>query len=119
MALTWDWKSKCGEAIVKSGDREFTIDLYNGNAYLIFIHEFEEDGVEKYELYSFWADKTHAKRCLGLEKDTYNLYAEGHSVVTKFRINKAKCRKAAEIIGLIAKAFDEIDIEIYSDKETE
>lgn len=118
MALNWSWNEKCGEAILKQtvdGEREFKLSLYNGNAYLIFVREFEEDGVEKYEVYSFWVDKDHAKRCLGLEKGSYNIYNEGWSKIIKFRIDKKRCRKATEIIGLITKAFDDIEIELYSE----
>ena len=48
MALQWDWKEKIGEATLvqmhpDEPDREFTLDLYQGNAYLIMIHEFKDD----------------------------------------------------------------------------
>lgn len=118
--LTWDFKKKCGEVTLMQGDREFTLNLYQGNAYLIFLSEYEEDGKSMYSLYSFFADKTHAKRLLGLQKNLdgvkENVF-DGHDKFTKFRFNKTNCRDLEEIIGLIVKAFDNIDIEIYTEVE--
>lgn len=116
MSLNWNWSEKCGELIFEERGKEFKYNLYKGNAYLIFVAEFEEDGVERYTVASFWVDKAHAKRCLGLEKGTDNIYDNGWQKVKKFRINKKKHSKAAEIVGLLAKAFDEIDIEVYSEE---
>ena len=121
MALTWDFRNKCGEATLVQGDREFTLNLYQGNAYLIFLSEWKEDGQDMYSLNSFWADRDHAKILLGLKKnydgEKVNIYDEDWSRVTKFRFNKEKMREKEfyEIIGMIAKAFDNIDIEIYKE----
>lgn len=124
MALNWNWKEKCGEAIltqsVDGEEKEFILHLYQGNAYLIFISEWIEDGNEMYNVWSFWADKDHAKNCLGIgkQKDCYNIYAEGWQTITKFRLNKAKMNHFADIVSMISKAFDNIDIEIYTEKGT-
>lgn len=121
MALTWDFKKKCGEAILRQGDRDFTLNLYQGNAYLIFLSEWEEDGKQMYSLNSFWADRDHAKILLGLKKNYDgnfdNIYDEDWSRIIKFRFNKENMRDKEfnEIIGMIAKAFDNIDIEIYKE----
>lgn len=119
MALTWDFKERCGEAVLKQGDREFILNLYQGNAYLIFLSEWEEDGNHMYSLYSFCSDKTHAKILLGLQKNLdgkkVNIFDEDGNRITKFRFNKAHCRNTEELIGLIAKAFDNIDIEVYKE----
>ena len=37
MALNWNWKEKCGEAVIQQGEKEWTISLYQGNAFLIVI----------------------------------------------------------------------------------
>ncbi len=117
MALNWSWSEKCGEAVFEQNGKEFTTSLYQGNAYLIFIYEFEENGDKMYNLWTFWADKEHAKRCLGLAKgdEYYNLYNDGIDILKKIRINKEKYHKASELVGLLVKAFDDLAIEIYSD----
>ena len=73
MALVWNWKDKCGEMCVVQShldeeDQMFTVDLYQGNAYLIMIHEFKEAGKDKYSVFSFFVDKAHMRTCLGLDK---------------------------------------------------
>lgn len=118
MSLNWDFRKKCGEATLHQGDREFTLTLYQGNAYLIFLSEWEEDGKEMYNLYSFFADKTHAKILLGLQKnydgEKVNIF-DGYDKLTKFRFNKTHMRNLEEIVGLIVKAFDDVEIEIYKE----
>ena len=64
MALVWNWKDKCGEMCVVQShpdeeDQMFTVDLYQGNAYLIMIHEFKEADKDKYSVFSFFVDKAH------------------------------------------------------------
>lgn len=115
MSLNWSWNEKCGEAVFEQLDKEFTVNLYQGNAYLIFIYEYNEDGKDMYNLWTFWADKVHAKRCLGLEKGYENLYSDGRDKLKKIRINKSKFSKTSEMIGLLVKAFDDLVIEIYSE----
>lgn len=123
MAITWQWKDKCGEAIVEQtmGDttKQFTKTLYNGNAYLIFLNEWEEDGVEKYSMHSFFADKKHMKIMLGLEKardgNKINFFNNEYEKLIKLRLNKKKCRYMNDIINAFVKAFDNIEIEIYSE----
>ncbi len=115
MSLNWSWSEKCGEAVFEQRDKEFTVNLYQGNAYLIFIYEYKEDDKDMYNLWTFWADKTHAKRCLGLEKGYENLYDDERDKLKKIRLNKAKYSKAPELAGLLVKAFDELDIELYTE----
>ena len=74
MALRWDWNNKIGELLVKQGENEFTINIYQGNALAIFISEWTNDnGVEQYSLYNFFHDKEHFKNCT--KDKTWN-YAE-------------------------------------------
>lgn len=135
MALNWLWKDKCGECIVEydeptinlgTGETTYktnTLNLYEGNAFLIFIHEYEEDGRGMYKLWTFWGDKVHMKRRLGLDKkwDTYgkNMYQEGYSRIKKIRLNKAKCRHYKDIVTAMAQAFDQIEIEIFTEEGEE
>ena len=123
MALNWLWSEKCGEATfcdTYGGDnREYTVNLYVGNAYLIFINEFNEDGVDKYSLTDFWIDKKHMKNCLGLNKKegyTENILNKKYRKLTKIKLNKKKCKHAKDIITALVQAFDNINIEIYSEE---
>lgn len=126
MSLNWSWSNKCGEVNYEyetiEGKKETTFSLYEGNAFLIFINEYKEDDQDMYTLWSFWADETHAKRMLGLDKkypDTYgnNSYENKRDRITKFRLNKAKSRNWKKIVKLLAEAFDNVDIELYTEGE--
>lgn len=124
MSLRWDWNAKCGEAVFRqeiNGEepQEFTVNLYKGNACLIMIYEYTENGTDKYSLYSFWADKEHMKNCLGLnKKDGYgnNMYTEGYDRLLKIRLNKAKNCYTKDIVAALVQAFDSIDVEIYTEE---
>lgn len=113
MSLRWDWNEKVGELILENGT---VIDLYNGNAYLIMIREYQEDGKDMYQMWSFWADKQHMKNCLGLNKRghfTENLFEDCH--IAKFRFSKA-CRNLKDIMSALVDAFDNINMEVYTDE---
>ena len=127
MALTWNWNNKVGEAVfarkMHSGEtKEFTTNLYEGNAFLIFIYEWkEDDGTEKCDLQGFFVDKVHMKRCLGIDKkykNTYgdNIYDKEDDRLIKIRFNKAKSSNYKEIIPAFIEAFDNIDIEVYTEE---
>ena len=126
MALQWDWKEKCGEITlvqkyVDAEGAEFKLSLYQGNAFLIMLHEWtDENGVEKYELAGFFADKQHAKNCLGLNKKGgygENSYNTPYNRFTKLRLNKAKYRYTKDLVALFVEAFDEIEIELFTEEE--
>lgn len=95
MALNWNWNEKVGEATLvqkqKGGDgKRFTIDLYQGNAFLIAIYRFKTEEDEKedtfhYTLHGFFCDKEHAKRCLGLAKGyTVNSWGRADNGISYF-----------------------------------
>lgn len=121
MALFWNWNEKCGTATIKQqweGGNEYDVSLYVGNAFLIMLYEFTENGTDRYTLSNFWADKVHMRRCLGLEKKggyTDNLL-NGSEKLVKIRLNKAKCRNAKEIIRALTEAFDDLTIELFSEE---
>ena len=119
MSLNWSFKEKCGEVTLRQGEREFTLTMYQGNAFMIFLSEWEEDGKGMYNLYSFWADERHAKVMLGLIKDSDGKkvnYHDGYDKFTKFRFNKTHCRDLKKIVGMIVQAFDDVEIEIYKEE---
>lgn len=117
MAVTWNWKDKCGEATFYSErqGKEFTLNLYQGNAYLIFIHEYKEGEEDMYNVYSFFVDKAHAKRMLGLEKGESNAFNDSSVILKNIKFNKKKCRNLSDLVSLFTKAFDSLNIELYSE----
>lgn len=125
MALEWGWNEKVGtmtlvQQLPSGEDKEFEISLYQGNAFLIMIHEYEADGKDMYTMYSFFVDKEHMKNCLGLnKKNGYgdNFLNEPGNRATKFRINKKKYRYTKDLVAVLVQAFDNIDIEIYSEED--
>ena len=122
MALYWDWKDKVGEAIFKNREgTEYTISLYKGNAFLIFINEYKETDENgevhnMYNLHSFFCDEAHAKRCLGLVKGTDNMFNDDYCRLTKIRLNKARYTCVNKLVSMLIKAFDNLDIEIYTEE---
>lgn len=118
MALRWQWDEKCGEAVIQqtfNGEtKEFTVNLYEGNCFLIFLREWEEDGKGKYSMWCFFADENHAKSCLGLKKDSESFFG-GYQKLLKIKINKKKHSQWKKVITLFAQAFDNITIEVFNE----
>ena len=116
MALNWKWSEKVGTATIQQGDRQYELNLYQGNAFLIMMSEYkEEEGNDMYSLYTFFADVAHAKNCLGLSKGHDNVFDESNKLV-KVRLNKKKYSYTKELVNMLIKAFDEIQIEIFSEE---
>ena len=115
MSLNWSWKEKVGTiTCVNHKGEEYEVSLYDGNAYLIEIYEFIEDGKELYTMHGFFLDKTHAKRCLGLTKDcTENLYKD---LWKKVRLNK-NYPHLKEFTRMLVQAFNNITIEVYNEEK--
>lgn len=114
MALHWNFDEKVGTltAVEKNG-KEYELGLYEGNAELIILWEYKnEKGEDMWQMYGFFADKEHMKRCLGLAKGYDNSYDH----VTKLRINKARHSDWKNIVTAFARALDNITIEIYNEK---
>ena len=128
MALVWNWNEKCGEATFRrktdDGTREYTCNLYKGNAYLIFLYEYEKDGDKMYTLAGFFADRDHMKRMFGIDKrskDTYgnNLYNDEHEQLIKMRLNMniLETKQINEIVKALSEGFSDITIELYKESE--
>lgn len=120
MAIQWNWKDKCGEVIIEQTidgvTKQFTKTLYEGNCLLIMLSEWQEDGTDKYSLYSFFADERHARVQLGITKDDPNIWADDWNKIVKIRLNKAKSRNWKKIVNLFAQAFDNIEIELFTEE---
>lgn len=118
MALNWDWNKKIGTIDIFNYDEVRTYQLYQGNAFLIMLWEYEEDGKEMWSMHNFFTDKEHAKNMLGLSKDyTDNEMNRDKYYIKKIRINKAKYKYTKDLVDMLIKAFDEIEIELYTEKE--
>lgn len=122
--LQWEWKNKIGEVEIFNHDRVTTFNLYEGNAFLIMLYEYEEDGKQMYAMHSFFVNEAHAKRMFGLDKkwkETYgkNCFDEPGYKMQKIRINKSKYGKSntKKLVSMLVEAFDELTIELYEDKE--
>jgi len=114
--LCWSFKDKIGEATILQGEDEQKLSLYQGNAFLIFLKEFkDEEGNDKHSLWTFFADEQHAKNCLGLSKEGYESIFDSQNMLTKISINKAKYSYTKKLVDLLVRAFDEIQINIYSE----
>jgi hypothetical protein len=124
MALQWNWDKKCGEAVISCTRNDvtkiFNLNLYQGNALLIFLYEFEENGKQYWDMSQFWADKTHMKNCLGLNKKMHykeNLCDSPEWKLVKISLNKSRCVYVKEIVTALVQAFDDIEINIYKGEE--
>lgn len=126
MALHWDWDDKCGELFchqkrMDGVENDFTVSLYQGNACLIMLYEYKDPdtGENMYNLWNFFADKDHMKRCLGISKNVdgtrENVFDDGILKIRKLRLNKAKNRYWKDIITAFAQGFNDITIEVYLD----
>lgn len=64
MSINWNWKDKIGELEVSGIHRDIILNIYEGNAVMIFLYEYEEDGKELYQMYNFICDVQHLRRCV-------------------------------------------------------
>ena len=127
MALHWQWKDKVGEVVLvrtypDEKSEEFTVSVYQGNAFLIFLYEFVDEDTNKnmYTLFSFFDDEEHAKRCLGLDKEygDRNIFDNGIDKLVKLRLDKNRFtykKDFKKVLELFIKAFDELTIEFYKE----
>ena len=123
MAVTWEWKDKMGTVdYVRDDGESFSCNLYNGNCMMVMLYEYTDDnGAEMYTLMSFFSDKAHAKRMLGLDKTYHygsNAIDEGFRHPAKFRLD-ASYKDAREMAKLLidAKWSHPLTIELYNGGE--
>ena len=117
MALTWRWKEKRGQIIGRDNDGKiFSANIYEGNAPLIALSEWDEGEDHYYAPYLFFVDDEHAKKCLGLKKNTdgekRNLYPE----IEEVRLSKNHSHYK-EIMMWFDKAYDNIVLATIKEDE--
>lgn len=113
MSLNWQWSDKMGEVVYENGH---TAALYQGNALMIAVNEFEDD---TYSLAWFAADKEHLRNMIGLNaKKGYDgcLDDDGKLYGIKtFRLN-TRYKSVPQIVSDLAKAHVSVGIELYHEE---
>ena len=110
MALRWDWDDKMGTATHSAQSGTYEVNIYQGNALMIALNEWEEDGTAYHSLAGFAADENHFKNILGLSKDYDGCWDQMQ--ITKIRLN-TKYKSVPKIVQLLAKAKTQGQIELY------
>lgn len=123
MAIDIRGHKKCGEVIQivnfydhssnKLIKKPVKFNLYNGNAYLVAVHEYVSEGHSFCNWQWFFVDEKHMRRCLGLMKrldgGKENMFEDGEiRKVTLFD----NCIDRKKIASIFAEAFDNITIEV-------
>lgn len=114
MSLNWNWKDKIGEMKIrdwKDENNSFTVNIYKCNGLAVFLYEFNDDGVEKYTMWGFFADKEHMKNCLGLNKGTENIYSR-----EILELRMSKCKEQETMFQAFSIAQFEQDISLIIQK---
>jgi len=120
MAVTWSWEENMGQIVGRAPitNKKFTAQIFEGNCPLIALKEFKNNGEKEYQMYMFFVDDSHAKKCLGLTKmrdgKKENIYPE----IKKLRLNKNK-RDFKKIVQWFTEAYDDLTIEIYTENGNE
>ena len=117
MALQWSFTEKSGTVTEVRGGREITFNFYEGNAFMIVPHEYEQDGEQYWDMQWFFIGEDHAKNCLGLSKGHDNMF--GENGITRMTIYRAHCRQWKKIIDLFTRAFPNIVIEVRNVEPSE
>ena len=117
MSLNWQWNDKVGTIDIFNIDKVVTYNLYQGNAFLIMLYEYKEEGKDMYIMHNFFVDKEHAKNCLGLTKGHENMFNTDKYKVKGIHLNKKKYRYTKDLVDMLIKAFDDIKIEIFSEED--
>ena len=106
MALQWQWEEQSGTVQYEGK----TFPFWEGNAFMIAINMFKDnEGKDTHSLAWFLADKQHAKQCLGLARDSYDMF-EGK--VEKITIYKNHSQYWKDIVDLFMQSQPNIEITI-------
>ena len=90
MSLNWLWENKCGTLTARNdeGTREWECVLYDGNALMIALAEWEEDGKEYWQMCDFWSDEDHMERILKDRANEYKAIRLNTKKIAKSKLNK-------------------------------
>ena len=117
MALNWDWNKRIGTATIFNYNKEVEYSLYQGNAFLIMIYEYEKDGKDMWSIHNFLLNKDQAENCFGLSKGhTENIFNTDKYYdkyqLRKIEIDGGNYSYTRELVYMLLKAFDNIEIKI-------
>lgn len=111
MAVTWEWKHKRGEILLKTEEtkKSFKLGIYGGNCLGAIIYRYKnEQGEKYYNFISFINDVEHARRMLKKDKDIFNKLTMPQAKVKCFKLcvsssNKWENKEALKLGELLAK----------------
>lgn len=108
MAIRWDFNEPGGTVTFENGD---VYPWYEGNALMICNREnFDDEGIRTgYSLNFFFANKEHAKNCLGLSKGYDSCFIDGWGII-ELVINRKYVNQWKVLVDLMCKAFPDIKI---------
>lgn len=113
MLRIYDFNDKSGEVLIKQGEKEFTLDMYDESKCNCFLATvWKHPKTDEHQLQWFFCDESHGKRMLGITKNYSGERENCLTEIKKITIFKNKCANWKKIINLFAQAFDEITIEI-------
>lgn len=126
MSVNWNWENKVGTLEIADpcgSDKTFVLNLYQGNAMLIAVHEYKnEQGRDMYTLYMFFNDEKHLKNVLGMNKKggfSANMLKDDGWL--KIRINTKKwwpkgcSMKLSKFVGLLLEGLPDLTIELFAE----
>ena len=116
MSLNWEWKNKLGSVklveIIDGKAKRYKINLYTCNGLFVGCYHYKnEQGEAVYGLVTFAYDKEHFKRSLGLVKGYDNIFKQGWSYFTAWKLN-ANYKSAWTMAELLIKAG--FTVQLYS-----
>lgn len=106
MALQWNFDQVSGT--ITYGGKTFR--WFQGNARMIILNEFQENGKEMYNLDGFAFDDEHLKNMLGITKGHTNIYIDFGTPVTQLTVYRKYVTDWEKLIKIFIKAFPEIEI---------
>lgn len=107
--VKWTWKEMLGkihcERQLTNETLKFDLSIYNGtNCLCVIVYEFEEEGKEKYNFWTFFNDLEHAKRCLGVEKNYAGEYSNAFKDEWKSITLDSKFKESWKLAKIFSKA---------------
>lgn len=112
MALRWDFNQVSGT--ITYGGKTFR--WFEGNARMIILNEFQENGKEMYNLEGFSFDDDHLKNILGITKGHTNVYVDFGTPVTQLTVYRKYTTNWDKLIKIFVKAFPEIEITLKDEE---
>lgn len=114
MSLNWRWNQKVGYLVIENQEeirktwKDYQVNLYSGNAPFIAITEWKNEDKDMYQPFTFFCDEDHAKRCLGLAKDSDYIM----SGIKEIHLNVDMDKGTEKILKLWIKAISKYNLDV-------